>query len=131
MKSVVINILKVEIVRVDPRTRLVDIQIDYSANDSRKISMIKTEVKDVEETASKLLKYLRKKEDNSKEGYNVLDGLYVIKITDEELIEEKLGHFFGRVLDKISAVTNKRSADNFLNMYSSLNGQKIEFAKSI
>jgi len=44
-------------------------------------------------------------------------------------VEEKLSHFFGRVLDKISEVASKRSADNFLNMYSGLSGQKIEFSK--
>jgi len=131
MDSIIINLLKVEVVKVNPKTKLVDLLLDYSANDKEKKALIRTKIKDCEATATKILKYLRNKEDRKKEGDDLMDNIIIITINNPEEIEEKLSHFFGRVLDKINEVTSKRSADNFLNMYSGLSGQKIEFSKSI
>lgn len=131
MESVIVNLEKVEVVKVDPRTKLVDLLINYSANEKAKQAMIRTEIKDCEETSSKVLKYLRNKEDKKIDSDDIMESIVVVKINKSEQVEEKLGHFFGRVLDKISEVTSKRSAHNFLNMYSGLNGQKVVFSKNI
>jgi len=129
MKSVAIELLKVEVVKVDPKTKLVDLMLDYSVNEKEKKALIRTKIEDCEETAVKVLKYLRNKEDNKTESDDLIDSILILTINNQEQVEEKLSHFFGRVLDKISEVASKRSADNFLNMYSGLSGQKIEFSK--
>ncbi len=36
MKSVAIELLKVEVVKVDPKTKLVDLMLDYSVNEKEK-----------------------------------------------------------------------------------------------
>ncbi len=127
MDAIDIKIGLLEIIKFDPRESLADIRINYSSNENNKISLIRSKMDNPEEITRKIIKYLKDKERYKVEGDDILDTILIIKLFNEEKIEEKLQHFFGKYLDCVKEVKRKKSHENYINMFNSLCNQKIEF----
>jgi len=131
MKKIVIELLKLEVIKVNAKEREVDIKIDYNSNSEFKEALIRMKIDDVETAALKVLKYVKRRERGVVGGYDVMESILIVNVANEERMEEKLSHFFGKILDRIGEFNSKKSSEGYLNMYSGLSGQKIEFSKSI
>ena len=123
------NILSAKLTKYDRRANSFEYEILFETNGvKQKIVNVGVPGK-VEPIVANIIKEIKgmSKVSISLWDNSTLDTFY--KIDDEiiENAERKLGLFFKRVNDKIGAVKTNKSADGYLNTYTSIAGYSMNF----
>ena len=123
------NILSAKLTKYDRRANTFEYEILFETNGVRqKIVNIGTPGK-VDPIVANIIKEIK---GMSKVSVDLWDNssLDTFSKIDDEIIENaerKLGLFFKRVNDKITAVKTNKSADGYLNTYTSIAGYSMNF----
>ena len=124
-----VNILSAKLTKYDRRANSFEYEILFESGGVKR-KMVNTGTPGrVEPIVANIVKEIK---EMSKVSVDVWDNstLDTFSRIDDEIIENaerKLGLFFKRINDKITAVKQNKSADGYLNSYTSIAGYSMDF----
>ncbi len=129
MKTVNIKIKEARVAEFYTKTFLITLEIIYDCNGQEKKLVKDTFLRNLEVFIPELIKEIREKEkqeNDNDEGDHILDGFTIVNMGDTEVVENKLGHFLGKVKDSMNAIKQHGSATGYLNKVSSIRGMEVK-----
>jgi hypothetical protein len=129
MKKVDIALKEVEVVAVDKVNKVVSLFIRYSIGNKEKTTTHSAKLTDPEEVSEIILKKLRDLEGEQGLGFgdDILSGITITSIVNEDIVSEKLSFFLSKFKEKLKDFERTKVATNYLNKLHDMKNQKVTF----
>lgn len=118
MQKTVYRVKKLEVVEFKPKESISSIRITFTKNEKEEQITKEFNLKNPVEIVNHILLEIKKKDrmivDDSDD---VLQNIYITRIEDEEVVEEKLLYFFQGLCSKFAKIKSMTKAPDYMKLY--------------
>jgi len=113
-----IEISKIEITAFDPKTNIMGVSISFVNEATLTQNFIFENVEIIPDKIIKLIK--EKKTPEERDNGDVLDGIAILNINDEDMVREKMQKYLVRMEQKIRNFRSTKTGNEYINLFKEL-----------
>ena len=125
MKKTILKIKKLEVVNFAPNENSIKFRVLYDIDN--RLAELTQESREIvsDYLADQIIKRVKRSADITYETDNILDSIQIIRIEDEEDVNEKIFNFFEKLRRNALKLKHMSSASDYMRLYDQLKTEKL------
>lgn len=126
MKEVILKISRIDILNFDPKESKADLKISFLKSNEENNILKNYKLENPELIVEDILKSIKKEgKIEIEDEDDLLGSIFVIRLLEEEKIEEKISAFLARLCEKSRLLKKEKNYQTYMRLFDEMKTQKL------